>query len=139
KAAGTQEEIPGTEDHLDRERPQPTPYPLYAHPRCSGCGCQADRHGTIILIRQIRDATQENTPEKHVFGGALSIIKKAGKTTITALDVPGTVCFEVAWGLVNRGRVIINGLYSRKLSPTIIRELCAKKGAKADLTFRPKK
>ncbi|NQV56417.1 MAG: hypothetical protein HQ503_11210 [Rhodospirillales bacterium] len=94
---------------------------------------------TTILIRQMKDAAGGNTPETHIFGGALHVGRTAGKTTITAIGVPLNACFDVVWGLVNRGSVIINGHFPRKLSPQIIRELCAKNGKKADLTFLPKK
>jgi len=86
----------------------------------------------------MKAAGSGDAPETHIFGGAFRARKNAGKMTVTADDVPGEFCFDVAWGLVNRGRVIINGYYSRKLSPEIIRNLCAKKGAQASLTFIPK-
>jgi len=92
-----------------------------------------------ILIRQIQASPAGNGPKTHIFGGVLRARKNAGKMTVTADDVPMEVCFDVAWGLVNRGRVIINGLYSRKLSPEIVRGLCTKKGGPASLTFMPKK
>lgn len=92
-----------------------------------------------ILIRQIQAAPAGKGPKTHIFGGVLRAGKNAGKMTVTADDVPIEVCFEVAWGLVNRGRVIVNDLYSRKLSPEIVRSLCTKKGGLASLTFLPKK
>lgn len=92
-----------------------------------------------ILVRQIQAAPAGKGPKTHIFGGVLRAGKNAGKMTVTAEDVPAEVCFDVAWGLVNRGRVIINGLYSRKLSPDIVRGLCTKKGGPASLTFMPKK
>jgi len=93
-----------------------------------------------VLIQQIKDAaTEEKNPKEHVFGGALQIGTNAGKTTVTATSVPQEACADVAWGLVNRGTVIINGRYSRKISPKIIRVLCSQQGANATIMYVPKK
>ena len=91
-----------------------------------------------ILIRLIQAALAGNGPKSHICGGALCARMNAGKVTVAANDVPADVCFDVTWGLVNRGRVIMNGFYSRKLSPEIVRGLRTKKGDPASLTFMPK-
>ena len=77
-----------------------------------------------ILAGQIMTAAENPQVKVHVFGGRLSSTTEFGRNGIAADSIPRSVCFDVAWQLVNKGIVIIDGKYSRKLSPTIIRKLC---------------
>lgn len=91
-----------------------------------------------MLIRQIRNATIGKMPRKHIFGGAFYRTLEDDLITITAEGVPKEFCFNVAWGLVNRGTIIINGKMSRRISPTILKDLCDLKGETATIVWRPR-
>ncbi len=91
-----------------------------------------------VLIQQIKEASIGDVPKTHIYGGALSRSSEQRRLSVTAKDVPREACFNVAWGLVNRGSIVVNGLMSRRLSPTILKDLCGRKGDTATLTWMPK-
>jgi hypothetical protein len=85
------------------------------------------------LLDQMRQAAKSGTTT-----GAARMDTMAGRQAITVSGLSQEACFGTAWGLVNQGTILINGLGSPRLSPTIIRDLCAQAGDRASVTWMPK-
>lgn len=94
---------------------------------------------THILVDQMEAFAAGRGPRIHVFGGVLKWEQRAGIPAVAAEAVPGDICAGAAWMLVNRGRVIINDMMPRKVSPNVLAQLCAKgPNEGATLTWLPK-
>jgi hypothetical protein len=85
------------------------------------------------LLDQMRQAAKTGTST-----GAAGIDTMAGRQAITVDGLSRGACFDTAWGLVNQGTILINGMGSQRLSPTIIRDLCTQAGDRASVTWMPK-
>ncbi len=93
----------------------------------------------MVLIEQMKSLARGEEIETHILGGKLRLGKRLGKPVVIAEAVPNHECLNIAWVLINHGSIAINGVMSRRMSPTIIEGLCTKKGKKATVTWYPKK
>jgi hypothetical protein len=96
-------------------------------------GDSADDKVADALLDQMRQAAKTGTTT-----GSARMDTIAGRQAITVSGLSQETCFSTAWGLVNQGTILINGLGSPRLSPTIIRDLCAQGGERASITWMPK-
>lgn len=74
----------------------------------------------------------------HVYGGALKSGRQRGRAFVTAEKVPAIDCASVAWILLSRGTVVINGKLPGRASPTVLASLCTQKSEGAEVTWLPR-
>jgi hypothetical protein len=92
-----------------------------------------------LLVRQMTDAFESGkAEERNSFGGKLELTEVAGHQAVTADGIPQDACMSVAWVLLNRGFIIINGMTAKKYGPTVLKELCAHSVGPAAITWIPK-
>ena len=92
----------------------------------------------VIFIDQMKAVAAGEEVNVHIYGGALSSGQKDGNRFVLAEGVPGEKCQGAAWVLLNKGGIVINGVYPRQISPMILKDLCHSSGAKASLLWYPK-
>jgi len=88
-----------------------------------------------VLIDQMKAAVAGDVVKTHVYQGQLQVEEKAGRVAITVFSIPPEACSSAAWYFVNRGNVIINGLMSQRVSPSIFKKLCDQNPNGATLTW----
>jgi hypothetical protein len=92
-----------------------------------------------LLVQQMTEALESGkTDERNSFGGRLELSEVAGHQAVTADGIPHDACMSVAWVLLNRGFIIINGMTAKKYGPAVLKELCAHSAGPAAITWIPK-
>ncbi|MEO5336274.1 MAG: hypothetical protein H7841_05185 [Magnetospirillum sp. WYHS-4] len=100
-----------------------------------------DRIGpNMQLVEQMKAAAQQgHASGTNPFGGTLKVEQQSGRTAVTADGLPVDACMSVAWVLLNRGIIIVNGMTSHRIGPAVIKELCTRTdGPTATITWLPK-
>jgi len=97
-------------------------------------GATADDKMADQLLDQMKEAAKTGAPQ----GAIVRVETIAGRQAVVVSGLPQGACFDTAWGLVNQGTILINGLGSPRLSPTIIRDLCSQSGDRSTITWMPK-
>jgi len=93
----------------------------------------------VVFMGQMKAAVNGEPIKEHIFGGTLSAGQREGKHYALAEGVPAKDCQGAAWVLLNRGTVVINGVFPRQISPKILKDLCNSKGTFASLMWFPKR
>ncbi|MBC7951311.1 MAG: hypothetical protein H7Z12_05735 [Rhodospirillaceae bacterium] len=88
------------------------------------------------LLEQMQAAAEGNVAPVHAFGGALTVARANGRSTVTAEALPSKPCVQVGWRLSKEGTIIVNGMLSQRLSAAKLSELCSSEGG-ATLTWVP--
>ncbi|MBC7907226.1 MAG: hypothetical protein H7Y60_10835 [Rhodospirillaceae bacterium] len=88
------------------------------------------------LLDQMQAAADGTVAPVHVFGGALTVTRANGRSTVTAEALPSKPCVQVGWRLSKEGTIIVNGVLSQRLSAAKLSEMCSGEGG-ASLTWRP--
>ena len=95
-------------------------------------------HHNLVLIDQMKAVANGEDIKTHVFGGKLTVGTRDGKPFITVEAIPQDACLSASWVLLNHGTIIINDRMSRKMSPSVITNLCSLSGPEASVTWFPK-
>lgn len=91
------------------------------------------------LVEQMMVAAKEGqSAGPNPFGGRLAVDTLQGRVAVTADGIPQDACMSVAWVLLNRGAIIINGMTSKQLGLSVIKELCTRSGGPTTITWVPK-
>ncbi len=93
---------------------------------------------TLQLIEEMKLAAGGNGPEKHVFGWPLTVEHRGGLVGVTANGVPAESCASAAWYFVNRGNIVINDRFPKKIAPSVLKQFCEEKGQTAKLLWLSK-
>jgi len=93
---------------------------------------------SMAFIDQMKATVSADPPERNAFGGKISVGVRSGRRFIKADNIPAKSCESAAWVFLNRGIVVINDAQPTRISPSILREFCAKNGAYASITWYPK-
>ncbi len=89
-------------------------------------------------IAQAPDRTAEGPAVSHVFGGTLVRSHIGGKLAISANGIPVDKCRSVAWVLVNKGQVVINGFLPERVTISTLETLCKEDPTGATVVWVPK-
>lgn len=91
------------------------------------------------LVDQMEEAyVSGKSAGTHPFGGKVTVGDFGGRVSVTADGVPQDACTSIAWVLLGKGMIIINGLTSAKFGISTVKELCSLKGQLATITWVPK-
>ena len=91
-----------------------------------------------LLVDEIYRVNDGEPLEVHHFGGPIKAHTFQGRKAVTVEKVPPDDCSSAAWQLVNRGSIMINNRMPRKVSPSVLNELCNFYRQGATITWFPK-
>lgn len=89
---------------------------------------------TRQIVAAAAGAPNAETP----LGGTIELQKNEKHTVVIATHVPPKLCASSGWDLVHQGVLTINGITPKRVSWTVITELCDADEASATLMWEPK-
>lgn len=98
----------------------------------------ATRPSLDEFLAELAQASLDKTTKTHVFGGILHVSTAGGRVTVTASEVPHSICTSAARMLLRSGTVLINGKYSLQMRTEQIEQLCRRPSGTAQMAWRPK-
>ncbi|OAN49615.1 hypothetical protein A6A04_19075 [Paramagnetospirillum marisnigri] len=90
------------------------------------------------FVDQMEKASQGVVFERNLYGGPIRVQSKGGQVTVTADNIPPSICVSVGWKLVRKGLLSINGVTPLRVSAAKLSELCNQDDTYASLAWTPK-
>jgi hypothetical protein len=99
---------------------------------------QSDVVTPEAFVEQMVSSAQGAAYDRNIYGGALIVERKGNSTTVTATDIPPSVCVSVGLKLVRKGILTVNGVTPQRVSAAKLSELCNQEDSNPILVWSPR-